>query len=266
MGIDKKNGRITRSKSAKHGPKKDVEQRKPKQRGPERGSPPARSNVDAIVYSTFEQAHSDLGSDKIAQRARKEVERGTVDATVNRSNDTIRWGNSKGLSALEEIENMKKQVKFLQEFRTSALVTMNTSDASNAKLTADVQALKLSTDSFLTVRSRCFAIFLRDKIQRCSRTDAKVIKDGNVAAHEGDPLVDAMMYKKGVRSDHRTFTLLYGMPWQQVLDYGTTPNPPLPPPSFLFFFFFFLKIKIKKTQQRNQPTNKNPFPQSIPKT
>lgn len=48
----------------------------------------------------------------------------------------------------------------------------------------------------------------------------KLIKEENVAAHGGDPLTDAIMFKKRIRTDDKTFGLLYGMISARGLEYG----------------------------------------------
>lgn len=65
-------------------------------------------------------------------------------------------------------------------------------------LQAEVQGLTLTNTSLRTyLPPGAQPAFLRDKIKKVSRIDAKVIKDGNVAAHEGDSLVDATMFGIG---------------------------------------------------------------------
>jgi hypothetical protein len=73
----------------------------------------------------------------------------------------------------------------------------------------------------MDVRSRFFAVFLRDKVKKCSRLDRKIIHEGNVAAHNGDPIVDATMFKRRHRTDTKTYIMLYGLDWLQVLEYST---------------------------------------------
>lgn len=78
-------------------------------------------------------------------------------------------------------------------------------------LYADIAALKAITESYFTVRSRFFAVFIRDKVDKTFRTDQKLINEGNFAAQRSDSLTDAMMFKKKIRADDKTFELLYGM-------------------------------------------------------
>ena len=61
----------------------------------------------------------------------------------------------------------------------------------------DLIAFKATTDSYFAVRSRFFAVFLRDRIGKINRADQKLINEGDFAAHGGDPLIDAMVFKKG---------------------------------------------------------------------
>lgn len=79
---------------------------------------------------------------------------------------------------------------------------------------------KATTESYFAVRSRFFAVFLRDRVGNTTRTEQKLINEGDLAAHGGDPLTDAMMFKKRIRTDDKIFGLLYGMTWTRVMEYG----------------------------------------------
>lgn len=62
-------------------------------------------------------------------------------------------------------------------------------------------------------QKRFFDIFLRDKICKSTRADQKLIEEGSITAHGGDPLTEAKIFfkKKRIRTDGRTFGLLYAM-------------------------------------------------------
>lgn len=179
-------------------------------------TPPTSSPIDAIVVSRFEQVDSNLEDEEIHETAATETKRAVTDATIDRSNDPIRWGNSKGLSVLERLDQMDEQQKRI----TFLLAETKHLKGVTETLTNEVEALKMTTESYLSVRSRFFAVFLRDKLLKVTHADKKIIADGNMAAHCGDPLVDAVMFKKKIRSDDKTYYLLYGMQWQRVLEYG----------------------------------------------
>lgn len=53
-----------------------------------------------------------------------------------------------------------------------------------------------------------------------SRADQRLINEGIIPAHEGDPLTDAMMNKNKIRVDDSTFRLLYSISWPKVLEHG----------------------------------------------
>ena len=52
----------------------------------------------------------------------------------------------------------------------------------------------------------------------------KVINEGNRAAREGDPPGDALSFKYDHRTDRRTYRELYGLDYQQVLNFRTYMN------------------------------------------
>ena len=58
--------------------------------------------------------------------------------------------------------------------------------------------------------------------------EQEIIYEGDEAGHYGSPIVDALMFKQGVRPSHHGFLYkeLYGLEWQQVLQIGESLNPP----------------------------------------
>lgn len=196
-----------------------------------------RTVVDAIILSNLEQEDSDLDSEEIHVSARTEIGKRIPDATIDRKSNPIRWGNSRGLGILDrldlaidemrvmkaESQETKAEIQRLKRMEADVEVMKINTKASEIKAEAmeiDLDVLKLSSDSFLKTRSRFLAVFLRDKVQECTEADYDIIKKGNMIVHRGDPLVDAEVYKHGIRSDDKTYQLLYGMPWRRVLEYG----------------------------------------------
>ena len=49
--------------------------------------------------------------------------------------------------------------------------------------------------------------------------DQDVIWTGDIAAHHGDPITDAILYDRGLRRDVDTYKTLYGVIPQTVLDH-----------------------------------------------
>lgn len=149
------------------------------------------------------------------------------EASVDQTTEPIRWGNPRGLDVLErmDIELAKHDsqsakfdiqvVKFdVQAARLDAIETRLASHE------ADIVALKATTQTHYAVRSRFFAEYKRDSGRTLSPADQDLLRAGNIAAYDGDPVVDAMMFERGYRSDETIFSKLYGFDWQKVLHYG----------------------------------------------
>jgi hypothetical protein len=78
----------------------------------------------------------------------------------------------------------------------------------------------LDSTSYFAFRNHVFATF-RAKVKPLSPADTKALAEADhvFSVHAGDPLFDAVMFRKGIRTDDRTFCLLYGMPWARVLEF-----------------------------------------------
>ena len=192
------------------GSKKDLDKRI-KDHMENNHTPPTEFTTRAILVSDF-KCNSLSGND-IEYPARKAIEKAADEAIVDHSQEPVRWGNSQGLTVLEKQDIMMARIQSLEDIQKQHV-------SSIAALEADVTALKGTTESYFAVRSRFFAVFIRDKVGKTSRADQKLINKGNFAAHGGDPLTDAMMFKKRIRNDDRTFALLYGLTWARVMEYG----------------------------------------------
>lgn len=168
--------------------------------------------VEGILVSHFHCKDSSV-QDEVDHDAREVFEQVIDDATIDRAHELIRWGNAQGLTILERLDDNTDKIASLT-IKTSKL------EEELISIRSDLAASKVTSNSYYAVRSRFFAVYLRDKLGKETKADHKSIQEGNIAAHEGDPLTDAMMYKKEFRRDERTFGRLYGMGWNQVLKYG----------------------------------------------
>lgn len=171
-------------------------------------------SLELIIASSLKVDDDHNDSDDISIAARQEIEKEARNSTLDRTYEPMRWGNSRGLSALENMEETRARFENLERITSDQSAEIKT-------LKIEVEGLKLTSAAYLDIRNRFFAVFLRDKCRKFSSADQKAIKEGNCSAHEGDPLVDATMFQKGVRRDDKTFILLYGMSWNRVLEYGT---------------------------------------------
>jgi hypothetical protein len=109
--------------------------------------------------------------------------------------------------------------------RPSFEQTMDEMHTQLSNLEREIDILDLANTTTFTLCNRFFATF-RAKVKPLSPADRNTLADDYHHNYisipsGGDPLLDAVMFRKGIRTDDRTFCLLYGIPWHRVLDYGT---------------------------------------------
>lgn len=177
-------------------------------------TPPVEFAVKAILMSDF--GRDSFSDNDVGDKAREAIEKAANEATVDHNQEPVRWGNAQGLTHLEDQDRLKTDSKK----HTDQIAYLLQKVKKVESLESDMTAIKATTESYFAVRSRFFAVFLRDNFHKSSRADRKLIKEDNFAAHGGDPLTDALMFKKSLRTDDKTFELLYGMTWGRVIEYG----------------------------------------------
>ncbi|MCJ1346726.1 hypothetical protein MMC31_004944 [Peltigera leucophlebia] len=179
-------------------------------------TPPVEFTMKAILMSDF--GCDSFADNDVDDKARERIEKAANEATVDHIQGPVRWGNAEGLTHLEDQDRMRTEINKNTD-RTACLLQEVES------LKSDVTALKETTESYFAVRSRFFAVLLRDNFRKSTRADQRLIDEGNFVAHGGDPLADAVMFKKRFRTDDKTCGLLYGMTWGRVMEYAE--NPPV---------------------------------------
>lgn len=177
------------------GSKKDLDKRI-KDRMQRNHTSPTEFTLRATLTSDFKC--DSLSENEIGKKARKAIENVADEATIDYSQEPVRWGNRQELTVLED------QNKSLQDVNKQHLARI-------ATLEVDLMALKATTEAYFAVRSRFFRVFLQDRFGKTTSAEQKLINEGNFAAHGGDPLTDARMFKQKIRTDDTTFELLYGM-------------------------------------------------------
>lgn len=180
------------------GSKKDLDKRI-KDHMERNHTPPTEFTTRAILMTDFKC--NSLSENDIKSPARKAIGKAADEATVDHSQEPVRWGNSQGLTVLETRDIMMDQIKSLQDAKEELFNRV-------ASLESVVPLSAVTSESYFAVRSRFFAVFIRDKVGKTSRADQKLINEGNFAAHGGDPLTDAIMFKRRIRKDDRNFILL----------------------------------------------------------
>jgi len=102
-------------------------------------------------------------------------------------------------------------------------------DTQNARITdletelgttqIELRHLKVASDAYFAIRNRWISNFLKNKGKdHLSPRDDEIIKSGDIAAHHGDPYIDALLYKTSRRSDPSVYKTLYGFTYKEVLE------------------------------------------------
>ena len=81
-----------------------------------------------------------------------------------------------------------------------------------------IQRLLRSHDQWHVIRNRFLSVCKRDVLKNADRTDYRVIDNGNIVAHDGDPRSDATLYELEIRKGEPTFIALYGLRWHEVMN------------------------------------------------
>ncbi len=105
--------------------------------------------------------------------------------------------------------------------------TENISAHHSDPLEEDVRLLEHSSDEYTVSRDQWISTVKRDIFSSANELDYQKIKTGNISAHHSDPLADALLYKKQLRHDDRTYYRIYTLGWTQVLNLGQYLSPVL---------------------------------------
>ena len=87
-----------------------------------------------------------------------------------------------------------------------------------------VKRLSQASEGYIAIRRRFIEVFKRDVNGSKDFKNSTAIQNGNIVAHEGDALTDAMIYENDQRTDARVYRQLYGLHHTQVLAFRTYPN------------------------------------------
>ena len=93
-----------------------------------------------------------------------------------------------------------------------------------SSLESRVSLLTQSSEGYLSIRRRFLDVYKRDIKAMEELKGSKAIRKGNTIAHEGDALGDAMLFVRDQRTDRSIYRELYGLDFQQVLDFRMYTN------------------------------------------
>lgn len=130
-----------------------------------------------------------------------------------------RWGNSRGLSTLEKLDQVLGDTQALKTKISVIEPQLEQANESITILQKKVDVLSMSSDAYLKIRNRFLSVYRRDVARNATAQDQKIIKEGNSVAHYGDPLADSELFRSGCRTDDKSFLDLYGLHWSRALIY-----------------------------------------------
>jgi hypothetical protein len=127
----------------------------------------------------------------------KEVARGVFDTALENAGysgtgDPLVYGNSRGRGILEQLDDLQSQV----------------------------DVLKVCSDGYLRIRQRFLDTFRRDILKNPNVRGSSHIQTGNMAAHGGNAVIDARIFKRGARGDLDLMEIIYGLDHDDVLSLG----------------------------------------------
>lgn len=121
--------------------------------------------------------------------------------------DSIRWGNSRGLTLLEWLDRHNAELQSLRHGLGATETSLETTQTRVTHLESKLSSLKLEmvtlkqeSDACLTLRNRFFATFRRDILQNVVEKDRATTSAGNYTAHGCDFLANAKLFEKNLRS------------------------------------------------------------------
>ena len=146
---------------------------------------------------------------------------GAEHVTIGQIGNNLVYANLGGHWILEELE----QIKAKDEKRASQIDKQARQIDEHQKqisyLESRVRRLVQSSEGYLSIRRRFLDVYKRDIKAMEELKGSKAIREGNIIAHEGDALGDAVLFDRDQRTDRSIYRELYGLDHQQVLDFRT---------------------------------------------
>ncbi|KAI9825192.1 MAG: hypothetical protein M1826_007049 [Phylliscum demangeonii] len=200
--------------------------------------------VETILFS--DMTSENLDDKTLSRECRELLDNEAKDAEIIRDHEPVRWGNRKGLTVLEKLETLEDLAaetaakSAARDAETAARSAAQDAEIDRVKdelalMKDELALLKASSDGYLQIRNRFVAVYRRQVLKDATPDDRGLVDVGNSATHDGDPVTDALLYQRGIRSDDRTYASLYGMEWESVLSCNTQqgkfPRVPCLPPT-----------------------------------
>ena len=183
-------------------------------------------DVDIIAYERKKLAF-DADMHSVAQST---FNTALSNADYGVAGERTTYGNPPGRTLLEDRNDMKQLMKRMQDkldrvdaqqqqqhaHQQQQHAHQQKQDAEISDLKNDVKNLRQASLGYRKIRHRFLEVYHRDVLQDIGRQGRQKISEGNEAAHDGDAVTDASLYKAGERSDERVLADLYGLNATQI--------------------------------------------------
>ena len=130
--------------------------------------------------------------------------------------DNMIYGNSSGLSLLEEREEWRRRIEAQLKKHDTTFAVQNQEIKT---LKTRTHHLSIHATGYNAIRSQFFDTYKRDFKGRDDLQGSKAIRDGDSAAHHGDSVADAYLFQEGKRNDYSIYRELYGLEPSQIIKY-----------------------------------------------
>lgn len=172
--------------------------------------------MDVVLFETT-YLRSNIDMHETAQQAMESSLRAAYSDSIG---DRLVYGNQKGLSILERLEEltlrMGAQEKKLAIQDQKLAFQDQKMNAQEEKITV----LGRSSEGYRKIRKRFLATWKRDHLGGITDELSSHIHEGNIAAHGGDALTDADLIATGQCGEPGLFLDIYGLSHEEVLELG----------------------------------------------
>ena len=161
-------------------------------------------------------------SEDPSERAVAVLTEALTSGTLDQIGDRLIYGNPSGIRTLQELEELKALTLRIQaETRHKTEENRHKTERLEEELKSlkgRVEILTAASEGYMDIRARFIDVYKRDRHDETPRPVARsIIQAGNIAAHHGDAVGDALLYERRKRTDERVYIELYGFPPGAVL-------------------------------------------------
>jgi hypothetical protein len=163
-------------------------------------------------------------NDDIRNVAETVLNSALASAEYGGAGDITTYGNPAGRTLLEERHDMKELMKRLDTQQMKMETQITDLQHRVGDLQHRVKILTQSSEGYRKIRRRFLEVYRRDILGEADSQGLQRIGDGNQAAHNGDAVADASLYKSGEKYHEKVLVNLYGLTADQILYLGKYSN------------------------------------------